>query len=436
MEDLNKILRIQPKTRLEFDKESRTFSFEKSYRINYDRMGPLDSIQVESTLSELKRRTRHYWRRRDEQYLPASWIKNGFTKEEIQENFDEAVYEQQLTQRLGRGILTQQPQLEWVSLQEATEIFRVNYKVVNRWISEGKLTVLQHKKGHRKLIYLDQGFYNIELGNIKRTFEDNLDWILARIGILMFEAKTKRYRRWKFPQSPIERIYPILFTKESIRVHMKNLGDERLFKTLAKRVGNRELRKYRTAHISMDDDYFNALMARSRLIHVGRPPLRYFTTEEAAFYLRLTKLAIIKAVKAGRLTPFKTDTGKHFIFEKKQLLAFAGPSTNPFDLDERGKKTIEWVEANFFDEFKSLVPRLSRSRSFFTEAEKSFETWKIKKAFSRLCKVSLAYRAENLHFYKMLFPPEIKLPPNSRACTDIQSYTPQPKMRKRKVRNG
>lgn len=126
MEDLNKILRIQPKTLLQFNKEHRYPFFGKADRIDYESMEPFDEIQVETTLSELKRLKHLHWRNHQDQYLPANWVNTYSNWPEIQEHFDEVLYEQQLIQRLGRGILTQRPELEWVKLQEATDIFQVN----------------------------------------------------------------------------------------------------------------------------------------------------------------------------------------------------------------------------------------------------------------------------------------------------------------------
>jgi excisionase family DNA binding protein len=436
MEDMNRIIGIQPKTLLQFNREHGYPFFGKADRIDYESMEPLDEIQVETTLSELKRITRSHWRNHQEQYLPGNWVYMGFTWAEAQEHFDEVVYEQQLLQRLGRGILTQRPELDWVRLQEATEIFQVNYKVVNRLIGEGKLNALQFKKKHRKLIHIDAKFCRVGLEYSSRSEEDNLQYLTSRLKTLNFEPMTGRYRRWRLPPSSIERIYPRIGLNRVTRSCLAMILDPSYKHHLAEYVNERELRKYKTPHIKMDYDYFKALKARSKIIYLGRPPLRYFTTEEAAYYCRLSKLAIIKAVSSGRLTPYKTDTGKHFIFEKKDLIKFIGPSTNPLDHNKESRKTIEWVEHQYACEFTSNLEPQSPSRSFLSENEILYESWMIKRAFRKLCSVSLPFRADNLHYHNMLFPKGLKSPFSSRACQDIQRYRPEKKTRKRKIKKA
>lgn len=426
---LDEILGIQPKTQLKYDKKERYPYFEKAPPIDYSSMEPFDECHLISTLTELKRLTRISWLSYENQYMPGSWAYGGFGAEEVQQNLDEIIYEQQLTQRVGRGILTQTPPLEWVSLQEASDIYGVNYKVVNRWIREGKLQVLQHKKGHRKLIYLDKSFILVGACFLKGSIEDNYQRVWARIRILFFEAKTGRYRRWKLPPSNIERNYTKLYMGKFIRSQLvRNINNSQNYQ-LKQSVHEGELKKYPTPSIPEDVYYYNALRSRFKVIHLGRPSLRYFTTEEAAFYLRLSKQAIIKAVATGRLTPMKTDTGKHFIFEKKTLLAFIGPSTNPIHLDEQSIQTLTWVEKNFASEFSGIIPPTSQARSFFTEREILFETWYIKKSFNKLCSVSPTFRAENLHYYNMIFHPEANQYPRPNALRKIARYQPPPKKR-------
>jgi excisionase family DNA binding protein len=436
MEDLNKILGIQPKTLLQFNKEHGYPFFGKADRIDYESMEPLDEIQVETTLTELKKLKHLHWRNHQDQYLPANWVYSYCNWSDIQEHFDEVLYEQQLVQRLGRGILTQRPELEWVTLQEATEIFQVNYKVVNRLIREGKLNAVQYKKAHRKLIHIDGKFCNVGLEYSSRSEKDNLQYLLSRLRALYFDPMTKRYRDWRLPLSMIERIYPRMGTNRVIRSCLTMTLHPSYKRHLAEYVNEREIRKYETPHIQMDYDFFSVLKARSRIIHLGHPPLRYFTTEEAAYYCRLSKLAIIKAVSSGRITPYKTDTGKHFIFEKKDLLKFIGPSTNPLDLDQQSRSTIEWVEHQYACEFTSKVQPQSSFRSFLSEKEILYESWMIKRAFGKLCAVSLPFRADNLHFHNMLFPQGLKSPFISRACLDIQRYRPRKKTRKRKIKKA
>ena len=436
MEDMNKILRIQPKTLLQFNREHRYPFFGKADRIDYESMEPLDEIQVLTTLSELKRLKHLHWRNHQQQYLPQNWVNMSLTWADKQEHFDEVIYEQQLVQRLGRGILTQRPVLDWVTLQEASEIFQVNYKVVNRLIREGKLHALQYKKGHRKLIHIDEKFCSVGLETSSRSEEDNFQYLLSRLRALNFEPMTGRYRRWILPPSMVERLYPTLMTNRTIRSCLALEMSYSYKHRLSQNVSERELRKYKTPHTRMDYDFFKTLKARSRIIFLGHPPLRYFTTEEAAFYLRLSKLAIIKAVSSGRLTPYKTDTGKHFIFEKKDLVKFIGPSTNPLDLNKESRKTIEWAEHQYACEFTSRVEPQSHSRSFLSENEILYESWMIKRAFRKLCSVSLPFRADNLHYHNMLFPQGLKSPFHSKACRDIQRYRPRKKTRKRKIKKA
>lgn len=307
---------------------------------------------------------------------------------------------------------------------------------MNRLIREGKLNAVQYKKAHRKLIHIDGKFCNVGLEYSSRSEEDNLQYLLSRLRTLNFEPMTGRYKRWRLPLSLIERVYSEIFKNKVTRSCLEMTLHPSLKRHLAEYVNERELRKYNTPHIQMDYDFFKVLRARSRIIYLGRPPLRYFTTEEAAHYCRLSKLAIIKAVSSGRLTPYKTDTGKHFIFEKKDLLKFIGPSTNPFDLDKQSRSTIQWVEHQYACEFTSRVQPQSSSRSFLSEKEILYESWMIKRAFGKLCSVSLPFRADNLHYHNMLFPQGLKSPFISRACLDIQRYRPVMKNRKRKIKKS
>ena len=425
MIDLNKILRTQPKSTFKFDREERSWYLEKPHRIEYESISTLDDIHVETTLTELLRMTRLHWRGHKNQYLTERWNRCGLSPVEFQENFDDTIYEQQLTQRLGRGILTQTPLLEWVTLQEATEIFQVSYKVVNRWIREGKLHALQYKKGYRKLIFIDDSFLAIGLLNPKRSLSDNKHWLSARFRILEYEPTTNRYRKWMLPQASMERDFPHLYADEFIRSLLDTSVDSRHKKGLSMTVAEGELKKkYKTPYITADLDFYRVLRSRSRIRRLGRPPLRYFTTEEAAYYLRLSKLAIIKAVSSGRLTPLKTESGKHFIFEKETLLQFIGPSTNPLDQDKASQKICRWVDSEFKSEYTAKVQPESFTRSFLSERDFLLETYQIEKAYYELCSASLEFRANNLFFYNQLFPPENKETYRSDALLNIARYKP------------
>ena len=131
METLSIILRRQPKTRIVINRKTGIFESSKARRIPYDTLGPLDDIQVESALSELKRQTRRTGQQKKNQYMPENWNRTPWDEQEFQENFDESIYEQQLTQRLGQDKLTQRPPLEWISQKDATEIFQVQNEAIN-----------------------------------------------------------------------------------------------------------------------------------------------------------------------------------------------------------------------------------------------------------------------------------------------------------------
>ena len=124
METLSIILRLQPKTRIIFNRKTRIFESSKARRIPYETLEPLNDILVESALSELKRQTRRTVQQKKNQYMPEKWNLTPWNEQELQENFDECIYEQQLTQRLGQGKLTQSPPLEWIDQKDATEIFQ------------------------------------------------------------------------------------------------------------------------------------------------------------------------------------------------------------------------------------------------------------------------------------------------------------------------
>jgi len=432
-EIIKQILRNQPKSSFAWDKKKRKHGLEKTDRIDYDRLWPLHEIDEMSALTKLKQSKRYDWRRQADQFLPPSWADFGFKQAEDQEIFDEAVYEQQLTQRVGRGILTQKPRLEWVTLQEASNIFQVNYKVVNRWIREDNLNTLQFKKGHRKLIRLNKRFYDTLMNSRKSSFNEYLMAALEMIAKFGFEPKTERYRHWKLPITDIERLFPSNFTDKQMRSAVVRPGEEAINGDLRREVDEGELKKYQMPYTEFDSIYFDAILARSKAINFGLPPLRYFTTEEAAFYLRLSKLAILKAVDSGRLTPLKTTTGKHFIFEKKDILKFIGPSTDPIHVDEQDKKIFEWVQCEYGDEFSGTVPGNSKSRYFLSKEDKLIEKRKIVKAFNILTEVSFIYRVDNLGCYYQFFYSDVPLPPLSRACMLIQRYNPKKVVRKKKV---
>jgi hypothetical protein len=185
----------------------------------------------------------------------------------------------------------------------------------------------------------------------------------------------------------------------------------------------------------MDTRYCSILRTRRKALYLGRPPLRYFTTEEAAFYLRVSKQVIIKAVKVGQLTPLKTETGIHFFYEKKTLLQYAGPSTNPFEIDESSVQTREVVEQQHMSEFSNHLPSNSKSRIFLSEMDIKFEEYKIKKAFNQICEVSLDHRANNLHYYNFTFHPEAAKFCGNKILQEIERYIPPPtKAKPRKKR--
>jgi len=408
MESLNNILRKQPKTRIVFNQKTGKFENFKAKRIPYEDMEPLDEIQVESALSELNRRTRRSDRQKKNQYLPENWNRIPWNEQEFQENFDECIYEQQLTQRLDPGKLTQKPPLEWISEKEATEIFKVNKEAVNCEIREGRLKVLQSAKTSQLLIYLDDAFFQMVFPNSKKTPEEKLHFIQKELKILDPKLKPQNYIKWILPRDLMKRPWPDLDSEKVGRAVLA-WGDfnENVFK-LFKKISEQDKENSHLEYDDMDVNCIDTLWIRSITINLGTPPLRYFTIEEAAFYLRLEVLNLITAVHFGDLTPMKTGVGEHTIFEKEQLLAYAGPSSDPITAIENSKKTLRWVDEEFRAEFTGTVLPDSESRMFMSEEDIIAERKKIKESFVLLSEVSVSHRAQNLFFFNQLFNPNIK----------------------------
>jgi hypothetical protein len=407
METLSIILRLQPKTRIVVNRKTGIFESSKARRIPYDTLGPLNDIQVESAFSELKRQTRRTVRQGKDQYMPEKWNRTPWDEQELQENFDECIYEQQLTQRLGSGKLTQGPPLEWISQKEAMEVFQVQNEAINSAIQSGKLKVLQRSKTQQMLIYLDDAFSQLVYPDSRNTPEEKLNQIKEQMRTLNPKLKPQSYKKWILPRATIETLWPDTISKKFSRAVLarKDLNEDafKLFRNIA------GLRRENSPspYDDLDVSFYNTLWVRSRTIILGKPPLRYFTIEEAAFYLRLEVLNIIMAVHSGDLTPMKTDVGHQWIFEKKHLLAYAGPSSNPITANESTKKTLRWVKKEFHAEYSGTVAPDSKSRMYLSEEDIKCERMKLKDSLVQLATVSFVFRGKFLFLFNQLQDPKI-----------------------------
>lgn len=426
METLNNILRIQPKTRIMYDRKTRRFGNRKAWRIPYEDREPLDNTLVESTLSELRRRTRRVTQPRKNQYMPSLWTRCVLNPHEQQEHFDECIYEQQLTQRLGPEVLTQQPPLEWISEKEASSLLQVNFDAVQRSIQEGRLKVLQRAAGQQMLIYLDQVLFDLAFPKSNKSQEQKSLRIQEKLSLLRAEIHSAKYEEWILAPVLIERIWPEIFVEKHARACLvrKEVAKE-IFNTF-RNIAALERGNYPVPYINLDDSYFNTLLSRADSIYLGKPPLRFFTTEEAAFYLRTKKQTIIDAIGSGELTPMKTGVGKQYIFEKQQLLAYAGPSSNPITATDSTEKILRWVAKEFHAEFTAMIPPEAESRMFMSEIDIECERKKIKESFILLTEVSFPHRAQNLFFFNQLLHPNIQYPPTPMALRGIKELKLQP----------
>jgi len=425
METLSIILRLQPKTRIIFNRKTRIFESSKARRIPYETLEPLNDILVESALSELKRQTRRTVQQKKNQYMPEKWNLTPWNEQELQENFDECIYEQQLTQRLGSDKLTQSPSLEWVSQKEATQIFQVQNEAINSAIQAGRLKVLQRTKTQQMLIYLDDAFSQLVYPDSGNTPEEKLYQIKKEIKNLNPKLKPQSYKKWILPRAWIENLWPKSIGKKfNTAVLARKDVNENVYK-IFRNIAGLKRENHPSPYDDLDVSYYNALWVRSRTINLGKPPLRYFTIEEAAFYLRLEIVTLLLAVHSGHLTPMKTDVGHQCIFEKKQLLAYAAPSSNPITANENTKKTLRWLEKEFQPEFTGTVPPDSESRMYMSEGDIKCEKVKIRESLVQLASVSFLFRAKKLFLFIQLQDPKIgpNLVPS--VLRSIEPYTPK-----------
>jgi hypothetical protein len=425
METLSIILRLQPKTRIVVNRKTGIFESSKARRIPYDTLEPLNDILVESALSELKRQTRRTVQQKKNQYMPEKWNWTPWNEQELQENFDECIYEQQLTQRLGQGKLTQGPPLEWVSQKEATEIFQLQNEAINSAIQSGKLKVLQRSKTQQMLIYLDDAFSQLVYPDSRNTPEEKLNQIKKEMRRLNPKLKPQSYKKWILPRATIETLWPDTISKKFSRAVLarKDLNEDafKLFRNIA----GLKRENHPSPYDDIDVSFYNTLWVRSQTINLGKPPLRYFTIEEAAFYLRLQVLTLIMAVHSGDLTPMKTDDGNECVFEKKHLLAYAGPSSNPITANENTKKTLRWVEKEFQPEFSGTVPPDSESRIYMSEEDIKCERMKLKDSLVQLATVSFVFRGKFLFLFNQLQDPKIVPILGLSVLRSIETYIPK-----------
>jgi len=425
METLSIILRLQPKTRIIFNRKTRIFESSKARRIPYETLEPLNDILVESALSELKRQTRRTVQQKKNQYMPEKWNLTPWNEQELQENFDECIYEQQLTQRLGSDKLTQSPSLEWVSQKEATQIFQVQNEAINSAIQAGRLKVLQRTKTQQMLIYLDDAFAQLVYPDSRNTPEEKSHQIKKEMKNLNPKLKPQSYKKWILPRAWIENLWPKSISKKFITAVLARKDvNENVYK-LFRKIAGLKRENHPSPYDDLDVSYYNALWVRSRTITLGKPPLRYFTIEEAAFYLRLEVIRLLMAVHSGDLTPMKTDVGHHWIFEKKHLLAYAGPSSNPITANENTKKTLRWVAEEFQLEFTGTVPSDSESRIYMSEEDIKCEEMKLKDSLVQLATESFLFRAKKLFLFNQLQYPKIDPTLIPSVLRSIETYIPR-----------
>ena len=425
METLSIILRLQPKTRIIFNRKTRIFESSKARRIPYETLEPLNDILVESALSELKRQTRRTGQQKKNQYMPEKWNRTPWNEQELQENFDECIYEQQLTQRLGQGKLTQRPQLEWVSQKEATQIFQVQNEAINSAIQAGRLKVLQRTKTQQMLIYLDDAFAQLVYPDSRNTPEEKSHQIKKEMKNLNPKLKPQSYKKWILPRAWIENLWPKSIGKKfNTAVLARKDVNENVYK-IFRNIAGLKRENHPSPYDDLDVSYYNALWVRSRTITLGKPPLRYFTIEEAAFYLRLEVIRLLMAVHSGDLTPMKTDVGHHWIFEKKHLLAYAGSSSNPITANENTKKTLRWVEKEFQPEINGTVPPDSESRVYMSEEDIKCERMKLKDSLVQLASVSFLFRGKFLFLFNQLQDPKIGPTLVPGVLRSIETYIPK-----------
>ena len=425
METLSIILRNQPKTRIVINRKTGIFESSKASRIPYDTLDPLEDILVESALSELKSQTRRTVQQKKNQYMPEKWNRTPWNEQELQENFDESIYEQQLTQRLGQDKLTQRPPLEWISQKEATEIFQVQNDAINSAIQSGKLKVLQRAKTQQMLIYLDDAFSQLVYPDSRNTPEEKLHQIKKEMRTLNPKLKPQSYKKWILPRALIETLWPKSISKKLIRAVLARKDvNENIFK-LFRNIAGLKRENHPSPYDDLDVSYYNTLWVRLRTLNLGKPPLRYFTIEEAAFYLRLEIVILLLAVHSGDLTPMKTDEGHQWIFEKKHLLAYAGPSSNPITANENTIKAPRWVAEEFHTEFTGSVPPDSELRMYMSEEDIKCEEMKLKDSLVQLATVSFLFRGKSLFLFNQLQDPKIGPTLVPGVLRSIETYIPK-----------
>ncbi|NQU65963.1 MAG: hypothetical protein HQ517_17005, partial [SAR324 cluster bacterium] len=225
-----------------------------------------------------------------------------------------------------------------------------------------------------------------------------------------------------------ERNWTKISAKKKARANLVTMEANANSFNFARNIAEVEMKNFPVPYRDSDEDYFRTLLVRSKIIHLGKPTLRYFTTEEAAWYLRIPAQVLRAAVISGALTALKTDMGQYYVFEKEQLLGFAGPSNNPLTMDDSTEKTLAWVAAEFQAEFYGNIPPDAASRDFMPKEDLMLEIKKLKQAFIRLSEVSFAHRAQNLTFFNQLLYPKFKHPKIPKALKNINSFTPNQPM--------
>lgn len=77
---------------------------------------------------------------------------------------------------------------------------------------------------------------------------------------------------------------------------------------------------------------------------------RYISTTEAAKILGISRVAVFKQIKSGKIKAKKI--GRNFVIDKVQLIG------NDQPLDEKRKKEIRNTVAHIFDDYGEVIKKL------------------------------------------------------------------------------
>ena len=261
-----------------------------------------------------------YWQR-SSNFLTGGWLKGG-SREALQQRFIAAIHYQQVVQRLGSGILTQKPSLEWVTRGEAEVLMGCHSNVFNRYRDQDVLEVIQRQHRGRVLVRLNFALIRRALEFSHYSRSENLTRIRRFLNSRRFKPSSKRYRDWRL-SDPVN-----LKAVQAITVNKKMRRAVRESEMM-RQIPGQEAHFYRqyndqeSGNILSDIEFFHMHEQKIRAAHWEPPPLLYFTTEEAAYYLRVSTKTIHEAVKAEKLNTRHTVGCGNYMFEKHDLLSYA-----------------------------------------------------------------------------------------------------------------